>query len=76
MSGSKRNRGKASGGGGLAIGIAIGVALGVALDNLGVGIAIGIAIGIPLGAAQRRRKPSADQVDQDKSNGNPPNSSE
>ena len=31
MSDSKRNSGKASGGGGLAIGIAIGVAIGVAM---------------------------------------------
>ncbi len=66
----------ASGGGGLAVGIAIGVALGAAMDNLGAGIAIGIAIGIPLGAAQRGRKQSADQTDQDESSGKPPEISE
>ncbi len=70
---SRGKKGKASGGGGLAIGIAIGVALGVALDNIAVGIAIGIAIGVSLGAAQRGRKPSPDQIDQDESSQKSPN---
>ncbi len=70
---SRGKKGRASGGGGLAIGIGIGVALGAAMDNMGVGIAVGIAIGIPLGAAQRGRKPSPDQIDQDESSQEPPN---
>ena len=69
---SRGKKGRANGGGGLAVGIAIGVALGAAMDNLGAGIAIGVAIGVPLGAAQRRRKPSADQIDEDESSGKPP----
>ncbi len=66
---SRDKKKRANGGGGLAVGIAVGVALGAAMDNVGAGIAIGIAIGIPLGAAQRRRKPSVDQTDDDESSG-------
>ena len=58
---SRGNKKRSSGGGGLAVGIGIGVALGVAVDNMGAGVAIGIAIGLALGAAQRGKKPSADQ---------------
>ena len=61
--------GRASGGGGLAVGIALGVALGAGMDNMGAGIAIGIAIGVALGAAQRRKKPSADQTDEEEPGG-------
>ncbi len=68
---SRGKKGRASGGGGLAIGIAIGVALGAAMDNLGAGIAIGIGIGISLGAAQRQKKPSPDRIDEDESSGKP-----
>ena len=69
---SKGKNGRASGGGGLAVGIVLGVALGAAMENMGAGIAIGIAIGVALGAAQRGRKPSADQTDQDESSEKPP----
>jgi len=39
------------------------------MDNMGAGIAIGIAIGVALGAAQRRKKPSADQTDEEQPGG-------
>ena len=60
---SRDKKKRANGGGGLAVDIAIGVALGTAMDNMGAGI----AIGVPLGAAQRGRKPSVDQTDDDES---------
>jgi len=60
---SRDKKKRANGGGGLAVGIAIGVALRTAMDNMGAGI----AIGVPLGAAQRGRKPSVDQTDDDES---------
>jgi len=39
------------------------------MDNMGAGIAIGIAIGVALGAAQRRKKPNADQTDEEQPGG-------
>ena len=67
----KGSKGRASGGGGLAVGISIGVALGVAMDNIGAGIAIGVAIGVAMGASQRRGTPGADPADQEESDGGP-----